>query len=174
MPEYSAMSYARSSCEAIKGALERVGLTASAVPIAPYGAALAIERPETPFEPGNGVLIFVSADGSAPSSATMVAGVMHGISADGASLLALCNGLNQWRSYSCVAYPGDAGADVVLKVALPPQIYVDVPQFLKATVFGIAQEVLRARDLISSREFVGVPHTFCDADIRRILEQIHT
>ena len=100
------MDYATASCESIKGALDAVGTAAISVPMAPYGDALVIQRPESIFEPGNAVVIFMSADSSAPSTATIVAGVAHSIDADANRLLQLCNGFNQVAPVTSVAFQG--------------------------------------------------------------------
>ncbi|MGD0880777.1 MAG: hypothetical protein ABSB09_04300 [Acidimicrobiales bacterium] len=105
---------------------------------------------------------------------TMVVGVMHSVDADGAEFLALCNGVNQWESFTCVAFSGGTGADVLLKIALPPQVYVNIPQFLKAIVVDIAQTVPGIRQIFNSKGISGIPHTYCESDIKRILNQIHS
>jgi hypothetical protein len=174
MPEYNAMDYATTTCQAIKGALEAVDLVPSNAPAAPYGAALAIERSASPFEPGNAVLVFVSADGSVPSTATMAVGVMHSIDGDPTAILSMCNRQNQRTPVTCVAFSGGTGYEVILKLSLVPQILVQVPHFLKATLTDLAQWVPNARELMGERNLVGIPHTYCDADVNRILAQLHT
>jgi len=177
MSEYTAMDYAMSSCKSIRSALDAVGVVASPFSIAPHGDALVIEDPNVVFDNSSAIVVFVSADSSAPSSASIVAGIAHGIDADADDandLVQMCNAYNQVAPMTLVAFQGDSGIDLILKIAFPPRVLVDVPQFAQAQMIDLSSRVLDVRAILDNRGISGIPHTSGDLDVQRVLVQLHT
>jgi hypothetical protein len=189
MTDYQYLPQARESIDQLGSALRQPGLPgANYEPIpfdaSPHGAAFVVRFPPLselfggpPLELAVGadrfVVVYRSAAGSAPSVATLCAGVATDVRASNLeSILIAVNAYNRASPNTAFASPHGDGLDVLLKVAVVPIALVSNPSFFQALVGAVLADVVSVREELEARRAVGDGVYWSEQSIRRVLEGI--
>lgn len=160
--QYNHLELALSDINAVKTALETVGLVGQPVDLAPYGAALALG-----FDDGLFAVASKSANGQRPGMITVAAGVLQQVRGTQDAAVQACNEHNLLGKGATCVFDAST-ASVILRTAFPLAVLTAIPEYLRVFSIELAADAYHTQARLAEWRLKGVPFAYNQQDVQLI------